>query len=316
MNSRIAAAVFLFLFSATSLTAWAAPVEYDRGSKGKLRAFLPAEGCGPTPCVVTQWGAIRFPKGFERKSRIELGSLGRRGFHSIALFQESSSLEQKLSERILTRRPNRRIVNLERLVETGETNTLYIYGILLQHDLEEGDLLVLRVSPLKNPSRSQEYYFRYHHEGARWDIDIAFVQPINVFTPNPGNIIQAAYSTAAVSFSVGATMDPEKKYSIPGRLIRAIRFNLLTGFLLRRDVVARNGDAITKDFFDGFAGAGVTLFDFLAVGYGGNFIRSPHSTFPFVGLELRHFLEFLRSLKRDTHSQWEKYMQEERERPQ
>lgn len=293
---------------------WSATPEYDRGEKGGVRLFKTVIACRERPCIITQWGAIRFQKGFGRTHRIELGALHRGQFSSIAFFQESSSLEQKLSERVFNKKPNRKVVNLERLIETDKTDTLYMYGVLLQHDLDEGDLLVLRLTHWNNPKRTEEYFFRFHQQGARWDIDIAFIQPINIFTPNPGDVIQAAYSTAAVSFSVGGTMDPERKYSIPGRLVRAIRFNLFTGFLLRRDIGTVAGDRITKDHFDGFGGVGATFFDFFAVGYGVNFIRSPHTTFPFVGLELRHFLEFLRSLKKDTHTRWEKYLHQEQER--
>lgn len=286
-------------------------VEYDRGEKGGERRFVPADRCLETPCIVTQWGAIRFPPGIEKTHQVRLGALHRGVFHPILLFQESTTLEQKLSGRILNRKPNRKIVNLEDLITKGGTNTIFMYGLLLQEDLDEGDVLALQLVSVKKPSEVRDYYFRYHHTGVQFDVDLAFVQPINTFHPNPGGAIQAAYSTAALSFSFGGSMDPERRYHLLGKITRAVRFNLMAGLLLRRDVVAVNGDNITKDYFDGFGGAGLTFFDFLAVGYGGNFVRSPHTTFPFVGLELRHFLEFLRSLKKDTHTRWRRYLAEE-----
>jgi hypothetical protein len=200
------------------------------------------------------------------------------------------------------------------MIETGKTNNIFIYGLLLQYEFDEGDLLALQITSLKNPKKVQEYYFRYHHDGYIWDLDLAFVQPINKFHPNPGGVIQAAYSTTALSFSVAKPMDPDKKYKLLSKVMRAVRFNIFSGILLRRDVASFNGDNITKDYFDGFGGAGITFFNFLAAGYGANFIQSPHTTFPFVGIEVRHLAEFLRTLKKDTHSQWKKYLKREMER--
>lgn len=296
----------------TPLRAGTPLAEYDRGDKKGERNYLSAEACVATPCILTQWGAIRLPKNMANSYRMELGIHHRGSFSSIALFQESSSLEQKVSERVFNRQANRKIVNLERLVETGKTNTLYMYGLLLQYEFDEGDLLALQMTDLKNPSKVYNYYFRYHHQGTNWDIDIAFVQPLNLFTPNPGGIIQAAYSTAAVSFSVARAMDPEKKYSLLSKMTRAVRANLFLGLLLRKDVTPfGGGDNIVTEQLDGFGGVGLTVLDFLAFGYGGNFVTSPHTTFPFVGIEVRHLAEFLSALKKDTHSRWRKYLKEE-----
>lgn len=286
-------------------------MEYNRGGKKKPREFLPADRCTETPCIITQWGIIRIPARIERTHRVELGALHRGIFHKVTLFQESTTLEQKFSERLFNRKPNRKVVDLERLLESGKTNTIHVYGLLLQYDLDEGDLLALQLTSLKNPSKTEVYYFRYHHDGSKFDVDVAFIQPINFFTPNPGGIVQAAYSTVAFSFSMSRAMDPERRYSLPSKVLRAARFNLVLGLLLRKDVGSFNGDNITKEFFDGFGGLGLTVFDFLSMGYGVNFVRSPHATFPFVGIEVRHLLEFLRSLKSDTHSRWQKYLKEQ-----
>lgn len=278
-------------------------LEYDRGQKGAQREFLSADRCQDVPCVITQWGAIRFSEGM-KKSHVELGVLHRGVFRSVAFFQESTTLEQKLSERLLTQKPNRKIVNLEKLLESGETNTLYLYGLLLQYELEEGDILVIRV-------QNSEYYFRYHYAGTHFDADLAFIQPINFFNPNPGSMIRAAYSTVSLSLSLKRAMDPEKHYSLMGKLSRAVRWNLMLGLLIRKDVVPFNGDNITGESLDGFAGLGVTVFDFLAFGYGANMVRSPHTTFPFVGIEMGHLLHFLHSIKSDTHTRWKKYLEEQ-----
>ncbi|MBI4373892.1 MAG: hypothetical protein HY542_03345 [Deltaproteobacteria bacterium] len=39
--------------------------------------------------------------------------------------------------------------------------------------------------------------------------------------------------------------------------------------------------------------------------------NSPRTTFPFVGIEVRHLMEFIRTLKKDTHTRWRKYLKEE-----
>lgn len=289
-------------------------VEFDRGSKSRVRQFENADRCAETPCVITQWGAIRVPKEWAGKNRVELGMLHRGHYESLALFQQSTNFEQKVSERVFNKKPNRKIVDVTRLIETGQTDTLFMFGIILHYELDQADLLALKITSLNNPNDVREYYFRYHHDELKWDIDIAFIQPLNFFIPNPGNRIQAAYSTAAFSFSVAINPDPEKHYSLFSKTMRAFRINFFTGLLLRKEVATYRGDRITKDYFDGFAGIGLTFFDFLAVGYGGNLVRSPHTFFPFVGLELRHLMEFLRSFKADTHSQWEKYLKEETEK--
>ncbi|MBI2980737.1 MAG: hypothetical protein HYY44_00240, partial [Deltaproteobacteria bacterium] len=201
------------------------------------------------------------PKKMAENHRIEVGGLHRGAFRSIALFQESSSFEQKLSERIFNRQPNRKIVDLEQLVETGKTNTLYMYGLLLQYEFDEGDLLALKFTSLKNPSKVNEYYFRYHNQGLKWDIDFAFIQPINIFHPNPGGVLRAAYSTGALSFSFARAMDPNKQYSLLSKAMRAVRFNLFTGVLLRREVTPFNGDNIVEDRIDAFGGLGIAFFD-------------------------------------------------------
>ena len=286
-------------------------VEYDRGEKKRERQFVSAENCTHNPCTITQWGAIRLSHRIARTHLVQMGALHRGMFTSIALFQESTTFEQQFSERIFNRKPNRKIVNLERLIETGGADTIYIYGLLLQYELDEADIIELKLTSLKNPTKVEEYFFRYHHDGAKFDVDIAFVQPLNLFAPNPGGVIQAAYSTVALSFSVARAMDPDKQYRLAGKMIRAVRFNVISGLLLRKDVFSFNGDNITKDYFDGFGGVGLTFFDFFAVGYGGNFVRSPHTTFPFVGLEIRHLMEFLRTLKTDTHTRWQRYLKEE-----
>lgn len=289
-------------------------IEFDRGTKGGLRDFRGVEGCIETPCVVTQHGAWRFSPETVGAYRVEMSYIHEASQHAIGLFQQSTTLEQKFGERLLNRYPNRKIINLVRMVETGKVPIIYMYGILLQHDVREGEPVIIRLSSIADPTSVQEYYFRYHKTGAVPDIDISLLYPIDFFQPNPDNAIQGATAGIAFSFSVGTNMDPEKHYGWMRKIMRAVRLNLFTGMLTRKELKRMGGDLVVGDTFDGFGGAGITLFDFLNLGYGINFARSPHSTFPFVGLEVRHVFEFIRSLKQDTHTRWEKYLKQEEKR--
>lgn len=286
-------------------------VQYDRGEKKGARRFATTARCAELPCIVTQHGAWQFPPDVVGSYRIEMGYLHEGSLRPITLFQESTTLEQKLGERLFNRYPNRKVINLLRMVETRQIPTIYMYGILLQYDLAEGDPIVLRLTDRADPTQTHERYFRFHRTGSVPDIDLSLLYPINYFRPNPSNTIQGATAGAAFSFSVGTNMDPERHYGWAKKIFRAVRFNLFTGLINRKETKAIGGDLVVKDVFDGFGGAGITLFGFLNAGYGINFVRSPHSSFPFVGIEVRNVFEFLRTLKRDTHTRWEKYLQEE-----
>ncbi len=283
-------------------------IVYDKGLNESGREYVSAENCLSRPCTITENGAIQFSGKASENFRISLGSLHKGSYRSIHLFQESTTFEQKVSERIFVRKPNRKIVDLPQLIQTGRTNTIFMYGLLLQYEFDEGDLVTVQLIPRDSKAESKEYYFRYHQSETRFDIDIAFVQPINYFAPNPRDIIQAAYSTAALSFSFAKSMDPDVEYNLFSKIMRAVRFNIFTGLLVRTDVADYNNDKISKDYFDGFVGVGLTAFGFLAAGYGVNMVQSPHAGFPFVGIELNHLAEFLRSLRQDTHTRWQNYL--------
>jgi len=304
--------MFIILSSLSIFIASHSPeLEFDRGKDSRDRNWKSAENCMSKPCTLTEHGAIRVSKEVSKKYKIEIGNLHRGSYRQISLFEESTSLEQKFTERIFNKRPNRKIVNLSRLIETGNTQTIFMYGILLQYEFDEGDLIALRLIPRKSAEDVIEFYFRYHQDALKFDVDIAFVQPINYFTPNPRNEIQAALSTAALSFSVARAIDPDDENNFLAKTLWAIRFNLFLGLLARTEVANYQGDKITKDYFDGFVGAGFSFFGFLAGGYGVNLARSPRAFFPFVGIEFVHLTEFLRSLKQDTHTRWQNYLKEE-----
>lgn len=294
-----------------SLPAPSELVQFDPGAKKGARNFQAIGHCVDKPCVITQHGAWRFDPAVVGTQRVTMGYIHDGTLRSILLFQESTTLEQMLGERVLNRYPNRKVINLMRMVETGTTQTIYMYGLLLQHDIAEGDPIVITLTDPANSTGTHDFYFRYHRTGVVPDIDLALLYPLDYFRPNPNGAIQGATAGIAFSFSVGSNMDPERQYGWARKILRAVRFNLFTGLLSRKELTPIGGDLVVRDRFDGFGGAGITLFDFLNAGYGINFVRSPHSFFPFVGVEVRHVFEFIRSLKPDTHSRWKRYLEEE-----
>lgn len=288
-------------------------VWFDRGTKKGPRTFQSVDGCVEMPCIVTQYGAWQFTDVVVARYRVEMSYFHEGSLHPIGIFQQSTTLEQKLGERLLNRHPNRKIVNLMQMVEQGKTPTIFMYGVLLQYEIRDGDPVIVRLTRFDDPTDVREYYFRYHKTGPVPDIDIALLYPIGYFHPNPNYTIQGATAGAAFSFSIGSHMDPERKYGWFRKALRAVRLNIFTGLVTRKELQPIGGDLVVSDSVDGFGGLGVTVFDFLNLGYGINFVRTPHSTFPFVGIEVKHVFEFLRSLKQDTHTKWEKYLREERE---
>ncbi|MBI4239067.1 MAG: hypothetical protein HY696_11730 [Deltaproteobacteria bacterium] len=288
-------------------------VLFDRGAKKKPRAFESVDRCVETPCIVTQHGAWQFAPSVVDAYRVEMSYFHEGSQRPIGLFQQSTTLEQKVAERLLNRHPNRKIVNLMQLVERGTAPTIFMYGVLLQYEIRDGDPVIVRLTRFADPTDVREYYFRYHKTGPVPDIDISLLYPIGFFHPNPNDAIQGATTGAAFSFSIGSHMDPERHYGWFRKSLRAVRLNLFTGLVTRKELKAMGGDLVVSDSVDGFGGIGLTVFDFLNLGYGINFVRTPHSTFPFVGIEVKHVFEFIRSLKQDTHTKWEKYLREERE---
>lgn len=289
-------------------------IQYDRGTKHGVRQFQPAGKCANRPCIVTQHGAIHFTPEASKQYLITMGYIHDGAYRPIEYFQQSTNLEQKFGERILNRTPNRKIIQLTSHVQSGTIDTIYIYGVRLQYGLVEGDPIIISLMHKTNREDEQKYYFRFHHEGVRADIDVSFVFPLNYFHPNPGNAIQGADRGMALSLSMARSMDPERYYGWANKIARAVRLNMFLGVVNRSTLNASSGDQVIENKVDGFGGLGITVFDFLNLGYGINFLRSPRSTFPFIGIEMRHVFEFLQSLKKDTHTQWEQYLEQEKTR--
>lgn len=290
-------------------------VHYDAGSKKGARHFQDSADCVEMPCIITQHGAWQFSPEVVGHYMVRLGYVHDKVFRPIALFQESTTLEQKITERLLNRYPNRKAVNLMHMVESGKISTIYVYGLLLQNDIAEGDLITINFTNYADPTQTKDYFYRFHRTGAVPDFDITLLYPLSYYHPNPGEQVQGTFGGAAFSFSVGTHMDPRKKYNWVMKGFRAVRTNLFLGIITRKELHTISTDTVTKDNADGFVGFGITLFEFLNAGYGVNMIRSPHTFFPFVGIEVKHVYEFFKSLKPDSHSRWVKYMKEEQHRP-
>jgi hypothetical protein len=290
-------------------------VQIDAGTKKGAREFTDSVDCVETPCIITQHGAWKFAPEVVDHYLVRMGYVHEKVFRPIALFQESTTLEQKMAERLLNRYPNRKAINLMHMVESGSISTIYVYGLLLQNDITEGDLITISLISIADPTQTQDYFYRFHRTGAVPDFDITLLYPLNYYHPNPGEQVQGTFGGAAFSFSVGTHMDPRKKYNWFIKGLRALRTNLFLGVVTRKELTTVSTGTVTKDNADGFVGLGITLFEFLNAGYGVNMIRSPHTFFPFVGIEIKHVYEFFRSLKPDSHSRWVKYMKEEEKRP-
>lgn len=289
-------------------------VMVDHGTKKGVRHFVSSDTCIETPCIVTQYGAWQFPPEVVGNYVIRMGYVHANHYHPIALFQESTTLEQKLAERLLNRYPNRKVINLQQLVESGKTSTIYMYGILLQSEITEGDLIAVSFTDVHEPLNTTDYYYRFHRTGPMPDIDLALLYPLDFYHPNPGDAVQGTVGGAAISLSVGTNMDPEKKYNWFAKTMRAIRLNLFTGIITRKQLNTIAAGTVTRDRVDGFSGVGITVFEFVNAGYGINWFRTPHTFFPFVGIEVKHIYDFFRSLKPDSHSRWMKYIKEEQSR--
>lgn len=286
-------------------------ITYDRGKKNGPRTYQTASQCHSTPCIVSRYGAIRLAKNVSQNYRVELGLVHKDEFTSVSLFQAASELDDKVSERLFYKRQNRKVFNLEDALNTGQIHTVYIYGIDLHHTIDEADLIVVTLRHLKNPKDVRHYYFRHHRDGPIWDLDVALITPVKFFRPNPNDVIRGASASPAFSLTLGWYADPEKKLTFGKKFLHAWKFNLASGVLIRRELVNRTADQFVDYKFDGFVGAGLTFLDFVSLGYGINFVRAPHSSFPFVGIEVRHAYEFIRSLRQSTNKKWRRYLKQQ-----
>ncbi len=293
-------------------------VTFDRGGQTGARVFISAERCDVTPCVITQDGAIRIsPKRVERY-KVEIGLLHDGLYRPVDIFQAASPLDKRLSERLFSTQQNRKIFDLSSAIEAGKTDTIYIYGLQLHYELHEGDPLILTFTDRDNVKEHRDYYFRYHQDGASWEGGVAVLLPAGIYLNNEENIIQGSTISIAASLSRRVTLDPDQEASWGDKVFHAWRGNLFLGLVNRRILAGQIGDnvGIVNEQLDGFIGVGITVFDFVIWGVGTNLTKTPKSAFPFVGVEMRHFDQFLRSLKKSTHEKWLAYQEREKKRSQ
>lgn len=301
----------LMVFSSTFVQATREPkVLYSIGPDKVVHGFQEASGCRLTPCLVNKYAAIRLPQNLKKHYTIELGYLHHDTHQSLAFFQSASTLDERLGERIFNKEQNRRVFNLENAVNAGQTDTIYLYGIRLHYEFNEGDVLVLTLTNNKRPNQSYEYYFRYHVPGPIWDLDVALLFPVNYFKPNPGSIVRSGRVALGVSYSLGWYMNPEEKYPFLRKFLYAWKFNVVGGLMTRQEVVNFTPtDRIVDTKFDVFVGGGFTFLDIVTGGYAVNLIREPRAAFPFVGIETKALYDLIRSTKRNTGKKWQRYLE-------
>lgn len=286
-------------------------VTFDRGKKGDPRNFQSADSCQSSPCILSQRGAIRFDKKITGTHNIELGYIHEEVYSPFTYFQAASTLDEKVTQRLFNKSQNREVFNLERALRLGEEDTVHVYGMLLHYNVDEGDLFVVTLTDDKNPKKKSHTYFRYHKDGPIWDVDVGILAPINYFRPNPNRVIRGARIALGLSTTLGWYMDPERRYSFGGKLLHSFKLNMVGGLMSRRELVSLSGDQIVDDNFDGFVGGGFTFLDLIIAGVGVNLVRSPHAIFPYAGLEVKHFYQFIKSLKKSTKKRWNHYLTEE-----
>jgi hypothetical protein len=178
--------------------------------------------------------------------------------------------------------------------------------------MEEGDVIILTLTPRKGQKEELQYFFRFHQDEIVWDFDLALIQPIDVFVPNPNETLVGASITLGLTLGFGWRMDREKKYLWRSKFLYAWRANIFGGAINRR--LNTGGGNALKEEVDGFLGVGITLLDFMLLGVGGNLANSPHAFFPVVGIEVNHLFKLLKSFKDSTHSEWIKYQAREKRR--
>lgn len=283
-------------------------ITFVRDGHEKQAAFRSASACNRVPCVVTQQGEIKLSPETVKNYLIELGIVHQGLYSSAAIYQTATAAHDNLSERVLNKRDNKKILNLAQKISEAKVNTIYVYGVLLQFPLEEGDMIVIT---LTNPSELKEkyyYYFRYHRTGPRLDIDVALVNPIGVYLPNKNSELEGVNLSAALSLTMGWYRDPEKDYNFFRKFLFAWRPNFTLGVVRRDKVDFVGANRVVNGQIDGFAGVGFTFLNFLTSGIGVNFFQSPHAFFPYVGVELKNLFEVIMSFKKSRNKKWEEYM--------
>lgn len=275
-------------------------VSYCRGKRKTETPLYSAIACSRIPCVLSQRGRIKFSEEILGKYAVEIGVVHNGLYSSVAYHQTEIESKDELPERVLNKKYNKKILNLEQALSARRFDTIYVYGILLEYPLATGDLLVVTLTDPDDVRQKYYYYFRYHKDGAKIDADVALINPISTFWPNSGKRLKSAGLTAGLSLSWGWDMDPEKKYNFMRKALFAWKPNVTVGVLRRSE--------IDHNYLDGFVGGGFTVLNVISGGIGVNVARSPHAAFPYVGVELRNLFDILKSLGKNRSKKWEEYI--------
>ncbi|MEM6733551.1 MAG: hypothetical protein AAF658_18470, partial [Myxococcota bacterium] len=294
---------------------WSGVLWFDRGDNDEMRHYWLATECTNTPCVITQDGALRFNRQPDRELDIEMWLVHARSVTRLDYFEKRSRKDYVMLERALNLHRNRPVWSLSENLETGRFETAYISGVTRQYRLREGDLIVVEVRDRANPSDSETFYFRYHRSGFQLRLDFGLVVPINAIrVPEPSPPWMSGSVGAAGTLQLRKTKDPEGEYSRLESLWLSVHPTVFLGLMVR-DLEQPGRVPEDREQADIFGGVGITLFDFLFVGWGGNLINGPRFSQPFVGVHVRNIVQYVAELNRSSPAEWDEYMDREKSRP-
>jgi len=286
-------------------------IYYSRGHRKNDTTYKSANACVKVPCVVSQKGKIKFNRAITEKYAVEIGVVNKGKYASYSINQTPVDKDDHMSERVLQRKLNKKVLNIDQALYTGKLDVVYVYGLLLEYPMYEGDLIVVALTDPTNILNKYYYYFRYHRDGVIFDFDVAIINPIDVFWPNPNNRLKGTDLTAGLSFSWGWNMDPEKKYNFLRKFLHCWKFNITTGVMRRNQENIVGADRVGRNYIDGFIGGGLTFLNIINGGFAVNMARSPHAVFPYVGVELKSLFNLFQSLGKSRNKKWEEYIRQE-----
>jgi len=260
--------------------------------------------------VITLHGAIRVTPspGVE----VALFRFRDQALSPVALFESHDSEGSTFLRRALPGGSNPAVLNIDgslARLKPPFQDTLFIYGIHNQYDLEDGDLLYLRLRP-RGEGEEALYYFRVHREGVQIRPDATTLLPLSVDFAGE----QPEFEAADVSFALAAAfrwnLDPARDPGWGLRLAAGVEPTLFAGAFRESRVQA---DGAVRSESDLFAGAGLTAAGFLNAGAGLTVMGPDRTPFLFGGLHLGGLLAFLERVGENPARRWDRYFQQELE---
>jgi len=283
-------------------------LRYDSGRDASARVYLDAEPCREKPCVVTELGAVRFDLPADRYE-VSLWLMHRNLLTRIEYLEHRELRDYQALERVFNRRRNKRVFSLTERIANNRLPVLFLYGITLQYEVDQGDTMIIEMSERGQASATRRYYFRYHQAGMHPAFDIALLLPLNFINyPRPGPDFENRSLNAAVTLAFKWNKDPSADYGWLSKLALSVYPSMFLGLMTRRFLV----DGLSRAQADVFAGTGLTFLDFLFAGYGINVFHSPRTGGPFIGFHVGKALNFIRDLQRSSPERWDAFLDEER----